>query len=186
MISSFLSSFAAVEKAESVIKRITGGNAPCQGKHWRKYRRKDKETGGGSPKRTKNRRMPLGGARGMNSPRRRRRRRCRCRCRREGRDARVADTQWRADALDFVASFLRLVRVLSSFLPLISSAFRERETRFPASPYLSPLSFRFFSRARFVPMIKLTLPPSLPPCRSPASRSSRLFPFEADKQTGTR
>lgn len=68
-------------------------------KHWRKYGRKDKETGD------------------------RRNARKIGECRREGwihpvvkGETPGSATQWRADALDFVASFLRLVRVLSSFL----------------------------------------------------------------------
>lgn len=66
-------------------------------KHWRKYRRKDKETG------DRRNARKIGKRQGWIHPVA------------KGETPGSA-TQWRADALDFVASFLRLVRVLSSFL----------------------------------------------------------------------
>lgn len=73
-----------------------------------KIQRKDKEAGDrrNAAWHTKNRKMPEQGINSPPPPLPRRR---------NGEDAGSA-TQWRADALDFVASFLRLVRVLSSFL----------------------------------------------------------------------
>lgn len=132
MISRLLSSFAAVEKTDSVIKKDYRGNAPCRGTAVLQTLAEIQAKGQGnrrSPKRTKNRRMP--GARVGSTPS----------SRREGRDARVADTM---ESRRF--GLCRLISPFSArplFLPLISSAFREREARFPLIPPL-PRSLPLF------------------------------------------
>lgn len=124
MISSLLSSFVAVEaveKAPTLLLKELRGNAPCRGlvvlQTLAEIQAK-RQGNRRSPKRTKNRRMPA-----------------------RGRDARVGDTM---ESRRF--GLCRLISPFSArplFLPLISSAFREREARFPASPYLS-LSLSLF------------------------------------------
>lgn len=93
---------------EHSLGNVRPARARC--KHWWKYKRRTKareETARAEAVAYKNRRM-----RGMDSPPPPRP----PSLRRDAPGDAGSATQWRADALDFVASFLRLVLVLSSFL----------------------------------------------------------------------